>query len=134
MLQKYKTFHRKHLSFNRHFSFQIIHSPLLVYKWPALEMLMSRTYEFVIAFLIRCHFLKSKIENTVGNCFLLLFIVFPNPVRGDIIVEGTDQLVITSVLWQTILIRKIDSQTTLKLPQRTYFAKLCNTIRKIVVE
>ena len=30
--------------------------------------------------------------------------------------EGAGQLVITSVLGQTILIRKMDSQTTLKMP------------------
>ena len=49
-------------------------------------------------------------------------------------IEGTSQLVITSVLGQTILIRKIGSQTTLKSPQRLYFTKLGNAVKKIVVE
>lgn len=63
-----------------------------------------------------------------------VFNVYPNPAQGRFTVEGTGRLTITNALGQTILAQEIDGKTSIELPKGLYFAKMCNTVRKIVVE
>ena len=62
------------------------------------------------------------------------FIVYPNPAKDRVTVEGTGMFIVTNALGQTILTKEIDGQTTVALPQGMYFVKLGNETRKIVVE
>ena len=62
------------------------------------------------------------------------FKVYPNPSCGRITVEGKGQLVVTNALGQIFLTREIDGQTTIGIPQGLYFAKLGDSVKKIVVE
>lgn len=62
------------------------------------------------------------------------FKLYPNPSCGSITVEGQGQLIITNALGQILLTREIDGQTTIEIPQGLYFAKLGDSVRKIVVE
>ena len=62
------------------------------------------------------------------------FNVYPNPAQGRFTVEGTGRLTITNALGQTILAQEIDGKMTVELPKGLYFAKMGNTVRKVVVE
>lgn len=62
------------------------------------------------------------------------FNVYPNPAQGRFTVEGTGRLTITNALGQTILAQEIDGKTSIELPKGLYFAKMGNTVRKVVVE
>ena len=62
------------------------------------------------------------------------FNVYPNPAQGRFTVEGTGRMMVSNLLGQVVLVKEIDGQTTVALPQGMYFVKLGNEIRKIVVE
>ena len=62
------------------------------------------------------------------------FMLYPNPSCGSITVEGKGLLIITNALGQSVLTREIDGQTTIEIPTGLYFAKLGNSVKKIVVE
>lgn len=62
------------------------------------------------------------------------FKLYPNPSCGSITVEGKGQLIITNALGQILLTREIDGQTTIEIPQGLYFAKLGDSVKKVVVE
>jgi len=60
--------------------------------------------------------------------------VYPNPAKGTFAVEGTGRMMITNVLGQTVLARKISGKESVELPRGLYFVKLNGTTRRIVVE
>jgi hypothetical protein len=62
------------------------------------------------------------------------FVIYPNPAKDCVTIEGTGTLTVTNALGQTILTREIDGKETIELPQGLYFVKLDGTTRKIVVE
>ena len=62
------------------------------------------------------------------------FKVYPNPAKGYIIIEGTDNMTVTNALGQTILTKEIKGKEKLVLPQGMYFVTLGSETRKIVVE
>ena len=62
------------------------------------------------------------------------FNVYPNPAQGRFTVEGTGRLTVSNLLGQIVLVKEIDGQTAVTLPQGMYFVKLGNETRKIVVE
>ena len=62
------------------------------------------------------------------------FNVYPNPAQGRFTVEGTGCMTVSNLLGQIVLVKEIDGQTTVALPQGMYFLKLGNETRKIVVE
>lgn len=70
----------------------------------------------------------------VGENALNTFSIYPNPAQDRITVEGTGRLSITNALGQTILTQEIDGKTSIELPKGLYFAKMGNTVRKVVVE
>lgn len=69
--------------------------------------------------------------NEIASAF---FKVYPNPAKGSVTVEGTGHLSVMNALGQTIWELDLDGQTTIELLQGLYFAKMGNTVRKIVVE
>lgn len=78
--------------------------------------------------LIEANYLEvSEQSETVFN-------VYPNPAQGRFTVEGTGRMTVSNLLGQVVLVKEIDGQTTVALPQGMYFVKLGNEIRKIVVE
>ncbi len=60
--------------------------------------------------------------------------VYPNPAKGAFTVEGTGRMMITNVLGQTVLARKISGKESVELPRGLYFVKMNGVTRKIVVE
>ena len=62
------------------------------------------------------------------------FVIYPNPAKDCVTIEGTGTLTVTNALGQTILTREIDGKETIELPQGLYFVKLDGTTRKVVVE
>ena len=62
------------------------------------------------------------------------FKVYPNPAKGAFTVEGTGRMMITNVLGQTVLARKISGKESVELPRGLYFVKLNGATRRIVVE
>lgn len=60
--------------------------------------------------------------------------IYPNPAQGRFTVKGTGGMTVSNLLGQVVLVKEIDGQTTVALPQGMYFVKLGNEIRKIVVE
>ena len=62
------------------------------------------------------------------------FIVYPNPAKDRVTIEGTGKAIITNALGQTILTKEIDGKATIELPRGLYFVKMNGVTRKIVVE
>ena len=62
------------------------------------------------------------------------FIVYPNPAKDRVTIEGTGKAIITNALGQTILTKEIDGKATIELPRGMYFVKMNGVTRKIVVE
>jgi hypothetical protein len=62
------------------------------------------------------------------------FMVYPNPAKDYIIVEGTGTLTLTNALGQTILTKEISGKEKMELPQGLYFVKMGSATQKIVVE
>lgn len=62
------------------------------------------------------------------------FIVYPNPAKDRVTIEGTGTATITNALGQTILTKEIDGKATIELPRGMYFVKLGGATRKVVVE
>ena len=62
------------------------------------------------------------------------FMVYPNPAKGQVTIEGIGVLTITNVLGQTLLTKEIKGKAKVELPQGLYFVKLGDETRKIVVE
>ena len=62
------------------------------------------------------------------------FNVYPNPAQGCFTVEGTGRMTVSNLLGQVVMVREINGQTTVALPQGMYFVRLGNETRKIVVE
>lgn len=62
------------------------------------------------------------------------FIIYPNPAKGYIIIEGTGNMTVTNALGQTILTKEIKSKEKLELPKGMYFVTMGSETRKIVVE
>ncbi len=62
------------------------------------------------------------------------FIVYPNPAKDRVTIEGTGKAIITNALGQTILTKEIDGKATIELPRGMYFVKMKGVTRKIVVE
>ena len=60
--------------------------------------------------------------------------VYPNPAQGCFTVEGTGKLTITNMLGQEILVREVEGQTLVELPQGMYLVRLNNAVSKVVVE
>ena len=70
----------------------------------------------------------------LGEQSSTVFKVYPNPANGMFTVEGIGTLRIANVLGQEIMVKEIDSNTAIELPQGIYFVQLNGTVRKIVVE
>ena len=62
------------------------------------------------------------------------FIVYPNPAKDRVTIEGTGKAIITNALGQAILTKEIDGKATIELPRGMYFVKMNGVTRKIVVE
>ena len=62
------------------------------------------------------------------------FNVYPNPAQGCFTVEGTGRMMVSNLLGQVVMVREINGQTTVALPQGMYFVRLGNETQKIVVE
>ena len=62
------------------------------------------------------------------------FNVYPNPAQGCFTVEGTGRMTVSNLLGQVVMVREINGQTTVALPQGMYFVRLGNETQKIVVE
>lgn len=62
------------------------------------------------------------------------FDVYPNPAQGCFTVEGTGRMIVSSLLGQVVMVKEIDGQTIVSLPQGLYFVKLNGATRKVVVE
>ena len=61
-------------------------------------------------------------------------IVYPNPAKGRVTVEGTGTLTITNTLGQTVFTKEIGGKETIELPQGLYFVKCGIVTRKVIVE
>ena len=61
-------------------------------------------------------------------------IVYPNPAKDSVTIEGTGTAIITNALGQTIMTKEIDGTETVELPKGLYFVKMNGVTRKIVVE
>ena len=62
------------------------------------------------------------------------FLVYPNPAKGYITIEGTGTVTVINALGQTVLTKEIDGKAKVELPQGLYFVTLGGETRKIVVE
>lgn len=62
------------------------------------------------------------------------FDVYPNPAQGCFTVEGTGRMIVSSLLGQVVMVKEIDGQTIVSLPQGMYFVKLNGATQKVVVE
>lgn len=62
------------------------------------------------------------------------FIVYPNPAKDRVTIEGKGLAIITNALGQIIMTKEIDSKETIELPRGMYFVKMNGVTRKIVVE
>ena len=62
------------------------------------------------------------------------FKVYPNPAKGNIMIEGTGTMTITNTLGQNLLTKEINGKEKVELPQGVYVVKMGNETRKIVVE
>ena len=62
------------------------------------------------------------------------FMIYPNPAKGCITIEGIGTMTVTNVLGQTILTKEIKGKDKVELPQGMYFVKMGGETRKIVVE
>ena len=61
-------------------------------------------------------------------------IVYPNPAKGRVTVEGTGTITVTNALGQTVMTKGIDGKESIELPKGLYFVKMNETTRKVVVE
>ena len=62
------------------------------------------------------------------------FLVYPNPAKGYITIEGTGTVTVINALGQTVLTKEIDGKAKVELPQGLYFVTMGSETRKIVVE
>ncbi len=73
-------------------------------------------------------------DTRIDESIQTLFKIYPNPSSGSFTVDGIGQLAIVNILGQTVLNQDIEGQMIITLPKGLYFAKMGNTIVKIVVE
>ena len=61
------------------------------------------------------------------------FVLYPNPTRGLVTIEGTGLLTVSNLLGQTILSREIDGRTTIALPRGFWLVRLNGCTQKVIV-
>lgn len=61
-------------------------------------------------------------------------VVYPNPAKGYVTIQGSGWLRITNVLGQVVFVEETQGQTTTKLPKGLYFIILNGETRKLIVE
>ena len=76
----------------------------------------------------------STMPDQLGENLRSTFLVYPNPSKGCIIIEGSGTLTVTDILGQTLLTKEINGNAKVELPKGMFFVKLDNETRKIVVE
>ena len=74
--------------------------------------------------------MPDQLNENLRNAFL----VYPNPAKGCITIEGSGTMTVTNALGQTILTKEIKGKDKVELPQGLYFVKMGGETRKIVVE
>ncbi len=62
------------------------------------------------------------------------FVLYPNPARGLVTIEGTGVLTVSNLLGQAILVREIDGRTTITLPRGFWLVGLNGRTKKVIVE
>jgi hypothetical protein len=62
------------------------------------------------------------------------FVLYPNPARGLVTIEGTGVLTVSNLLGQAILVREIDGRTTIILPRGFWLVGLNGRTKKLIVE
>lgn len=62
------------------------------------------------------------------------FVLYPNPARGLVTIEGTGVLTVSNLLGQAILVREIDGRTTITLPRGFWLVRLNGRTKKVIVE
>ena len=62
------------------------------------------------------------------------FVLYPNPARGHVTIEGTGLLKVLNLLGQTILEKEINGRTTIALPQGFWMVRLNGCPKKVIVE
>jgi hypothetical protein len=76
----------------------------------------------------------STMPDQLGENLRSTFLVYPNPSKGCIIIEGSGTLTVTDILGQTLLTKEITGNAKVELPKGMFFVKLGNETRKTVVE
>ena len=77
---------------------------------------------------------NQDVEENGISTGLGAFMVYPNPARGLVTIEGTGLMTVSNLLGQTILNREIDGRTTVALPQGFWLVRLGNSVKKVIVE
>ena len=62
------------------------------------------------------------------------FVLYPNPARGLVTIEGTGVLTVSNLLGQAILVREIDGRTTIALPHGFWLVRLNGFTKKVIVK
>lgn len=62
------------------------------------------------------------------------FVLYPNPARGLVTIEGSGLLMVSNLLGQAILVREIDGRTTITLPRGFWLVGLNGRTKKLIVE
>ena len=62
------------------------------------------------------------------------FYVYPNPAKDRVTIEGTGIMIVTNTSGQIVMVKEIDREETVALPQGLYFVKMNGVTHKIVVE
>ena len=76
----------------------------------------------------------STMPDQLGENLRSTFMVYPNPSKGHITIEGSGTLTITDILGQILLTKEIRGKAKVELPKGMYFVTLSGETRKIVVE
>lgn len=62
------------------------------------------------------------------------FVLYPNPARGLVTIEGSGLLMVSNLLGQAILVREIDGRTTIILPRGFWLVRLNGFTKKVIVK
>ena len=99
-------------------------------KWISVRVTAANCSGAVVSAKVGPVRMNTEIDENESTFFKL----YPNPTNGSVNVEGAGILIVTNILGQTLLTKEIIDQTTIELPKGLYFAKMGNTVKKIVVE